>query len=358
MRKRLLAVGVTLAMVLSLVACGGSKEETKADTTAAETEAAKGETEAADTTAAGDEETKAPAASGTGYKIGYSTNSLDEVQTKSSNAFIEYAESLGHEVILLNADGSCEKQISDIESFIQQGCDAVVIRAVDTEGLSGVVEDCKNAGVAVIDFGFGINAVCDLHLMTDAYKYCSNQSVYLKDYLDKNPDAELKIGYIWGAQGTATIQTQFDGFYETLFNDEAYADRCELLVDRVCNWKVDEVMAAVEDWMQAYPDMNCIVAMSDEMALAAIESLKGAGKNLDEWVVVGKDGSSPAISSMEAKELDATVLNPYNRQAENAVDYTIKVLDGTYEGERDDTVRFDEFYLITQENVGEFGEYK
>ncbi len=337
MKRAILALLAGLAAV-SMAACGGRAEDNAGQGT---------------TPASGD---SSPDAAAGGYKIGYAVNVLDEAQTKTKDAFVEEAEAGGCEVVVTNADGSVEKQLSDIEALAAQGCDIIGVIAVDSEGLVPAVDVCKEAGIPMADISFGINGDCDMHIIADLYEYTANQSRYLKTVLDESPELELKIGYIWGAQGTQSASRQYEGFYETLFEaEEEYAERCELLVEKVCDWKADQAQAAIEDWMQAFPEMNCVVAMSDEMALAVVEALKASGENLDEWIVVGKDGSDAAVESMKAGELDATSQMRKADFGAMAAKTMIAYVNGEDVGLNDEKyVYFNEFRLLTKENIGEY----
>ncbi len=340
--KRLVLVLLAGLVAVSMAACGNKTEEKAGD-------AGKGTT-----LASGDGSSEEAVRNG--YKIGYAVNVLDEAQTKTKDAFVKEAEANGCEVVVTNADGSVEKQLSDIEALAAQGCDMIGVIAVDSEGLVPAIDVCKEAGIPMADISFGINGDCDMHIIADLYEYTANQSSYLKTVLDENPELELKIGYIWGAQGTKSASMQYEGFHDTLFEEEAeYAERCELLVEKVCDWKADQAQAAIEDWMQAFPEMNCVVAMSDEMALAVVEALKASGENLDEWIVVGKDGSDAAIASMKAGELDATSQMRKADFGAMAAKTMIAYINGEDVGLNDEKyVYFNEFRLLTKENIGEY----
>jgi ABC-type sugar transport system substrate-binding protein len=87
-------------------------------------------------------------------------------------------------------------------------------------------------------------------------------------------------------------------------------------------------MAAVEDWLQAFPEMNCIVAMSDEMAIAATNVLQAAKKSLGDCIVIGIDGSPNAQNCLQDGTLSATVYTSKKAEAKFTIDYAERIIKG------------------------------
>ena len=66
------------------------------------------------------------------------------------NALQELADKENIEMIFTNANGSAEKQLSDIDSLIVQKPDVIVIRVVDPDSGVSCVEAVKNAGIPCV----------------------------------------------------------------------------------------------------------------------------------------------------------------------------------------------------------------
>lgn len=269
---------------------------------------------------------KDPGAGQSSKTIGLSLNALDEYQTEWFGYIEAEAKARGYQVVMLNAEGKVDKQISDVESLIQLKPAVIIIRATDSDGAVPAFEACDEAGIPTIDSGFGTNHDNTLKLLQSQYNLCSLQAQYCIDWLKANPGKKLKIGYIWGVQGISAVTDRYNGWKDPLF--KAYPDRVEILAEKVCNWSATETMAAVEDWLQAFPDMNCIVAMSDEMAIAATNVLQAAKKNLNDCIVVGIDGSPNAQKSLRDGTLSATVYTSKKAEAKFTVDYAERIING------------------------------
>jgi ribose transport system substrate-binding protein len=258
--------------------------------------------------------------------IGLSLNALDEYQTEWFGYVEAEAKARGYQVVMLNAEGKVDKQIADVESLIQLKPAVIIIRATDSDGAVPAFEACDEAGIPTIDSGFGTTHKNTLKLLQSQYTLCGLQAQYCIDWLKANPGKKLKVGYLWGVQGVSAVTDRYNGWKDPLF--KAYPDRVEILVEKVCNWSATETMAAVEDWLQAFPEMNCIVAMSDEMAIAATNVLQAAKKTLDDCIVVGIDGSPNAQKCLQDGVLSATVYTSKKAEAKFTVDYAERIIKG------------------------------
>jgi ribose transport system substrate-binding protein len=258
--------------------------------------------------------------------IGLSLNALDEYQTEWFGYIEEEAKARGYQVVMLNAEGKVDKQIADVESLIQLKPAVIIIRATDSDGAVPALEACDEAGIPTIDSGFGTNHSNTLKLLQSQYNLCTLQAQYCIDWLKANPGKKLKVGYIWGVQGVSSTIDRYNGWKEPLL--KAYPDRVEILAEKVCNWSATETMAAVEDWLQAFPEMNAIIAMSDEMAIAAANVLQAAKKTLNDCIVVGIDGSPNARKCLEEGTLSATVYTSKKAEARFTIDYAERIIKG------------------------------
>ena len=331
--KKFISLALSGLLVFAMAACGGGTSSQSS--------------EAKTSTPASKESTAAPAA-GDKMVFGMAMNALDEFQTEWLGYFQGYMEGLGHEVIVTNAEGKVDKQIADIEALIQKKPDVILIRSVDPEGLVPAFEACKAAGIPSIDSDFGIEYEETVHLSSSQTELGRLQGEWCNSWLEANPDEEIRAGYLIGVQFGAAWD-RYTGWKEEIENGK-YADRFTIQAEKVCNWSATESMAAVEDWITAHPDMNTIVAMSDEMAIAAINVVEAAGKS-KEINILGLDGSPNAQVHIRDGSLVGSSFIPRKELAEKTADYAIEVAQGKdYVGQKIDIG--DGYYaFLTKENI-------
>jgi erythritol transport system substrate-binding protein len=114
------------------------------------------------------------------------------------------------------------------------------------------------------------------------------------------------------SDSNAAIRTR--GYHDVI---DRYPD-IKMVSQQSANWSQTEAFDKIETMLQANPDVQGVITGNDTMALGASAALKAAGR--DDVIVVGFDGSPDVIASIQAGDIDATVLQPARKLAELAVE--------------------------------------
>ncbi len=323
--KKVLAALLCMAMAGTMIAgCGAAPAAPAAAPAAEATEEAAPAEEAAEETAEAAEEV--PAADGT-FVMGLSMNALDVAQTDVYNWIETYAKEAGIELVMFNADGKVEKQITDVESLIVQEPDLITILSVDPDGSVPAFEACADAGIPTIASSFNVNYDDTTKLLFDQVLAGQKQAEWLENWLEENPDAVLNIGYVWGPMSGVTNQDKYHGCMDKLLAD--YPDRVTILAEKDCAWKTDPAQAAVEDWIQAYPEMNCVLCQNDEMAVGASNALQTAGIGIDQCMVWGFGCDPASREAVREGTMTGGVLFRANKSvAKSIIDTACRIRDG------------------------------
>ncbi|MCD7906421.1 MAG: sugar ABC transporter substrate-binding protein [Clostridium sp.] len=263
--KRILSLGLTTVMLCMALAGCAAKTETPVTQKSQEGQSATAKP--ADTTA------EEPSDEGAGERkpvIGLSINNLDNTQATLLDMYIEYCDAHDIELIYSSAEGSIDKQISDIESLIVQKPDMIACIAVDADAGVTLYEKVKEAGIIFVQHMSEINSTeVEYKTLNRTYERGVYHGEIINEYMEKNPDKDIKIGYILGALGFSSVKFIQDGMNDSCISKWEGTGRCEIVAEKTANWKSDEAMALAEDWIQAYPEINVIVAQNDEMAVGA-----------------------------------------------------------------------------------------
>ena len=260
--------------------------------------------------------------------IGVSLNAMDNAQTVWYEYLQRKANEIGNvELIMFDADSNVQKQITDVETLCTMAPDVIIIKAVDTVGSVPAFETCAEAGIPTAAVHFNVDYDNTLKLMLDQGVAASKSADYLIKYLDDNPDATLKVGYVWGPKAMPATQARYNGWKEPLMTK--YPDRVEILAEQDCGWDTIAAQNTVEDWIQAYPEMNCIVCQSDEMATGVINSLQAARIGIDKCMVIGFNASEEAIAYIREGTMTGSVLFViYQKQIDTTMDYMLRLANG------------------------------
>jgi ribose transport system substrate-binding protein len=94
------------------------------------------------------------------------------------------------------------------------------------------------------------------------------------------------------------------------------------------NWAQEGGLSAAEDMLQAAPNMNCLVAENDSMALGALMAIENAGKARDILVFAAADGQKEALALIKEGRYGATGLNDPAQVAKVTLDTIIDYVSG------------------------------
>ena len=320
--KKLAALATASIMVLSMAACGSSKP---AETTAAETEAA----EAGEETAAAEEGAAAVEGS-----VGLSLSTLNNpfFVTLSDGAEAK-AKELGVDLIVVDAGDDSAKQTSDIEDLISKNIAVLIVNPVDSDAVAPAVEDAIEKGIKVIAVDRVVNGVdVDCSIASDNVAGAKMAA----DYLVELAGEGAKTAELEGVNGARATIDRGEGFHSVA--DE----KLDVVASQTANFNRAEGMTVMENMLQANPDIQCVFAHNDEMALGAIEAIGDK-----EIIVAGFDATDDAIEAVKEGTMAATVAQQPDLMGATAVETATKLM----AGETVEKTLPVEVSLITKDNV-------
>ncbi|GLB24688.1 multiple sugar-binding periplasmic receptor ChvE [Lacrimispora xylanolytica] len=268
MKRKLLAVAMTLALAATALAGCGSKtsavsesKETQATTTAAET------TKAAESKA---EETKAGKADGVLIGVAMPTKDLQRWNQDGTNMKKEL-EDAGYKVDLQFASNDVQTQVSQIENMISNGCQLLVIASIDGSSLGEPLAQAKSMGIPVIAYDRLImNSDAVTYYATfDNYKVGQKQGEYLVEALGLEKATDSKnIELFTGDPADNNCKFFFGGAMDVL---KKYIDNGKLTV-KSGQTAFEQVATANWDSEKAQNRMDTIIAgnYSDGTVLDAV----------------------------------------------------------------------------------------
>lgn len=344
---KLFAVVLGALLLFSIVACT-AEAPVAAQTPAAAAPAAP----APAGPAPAETEKPADALAGEGMVFGLAFNNVDDYQTRNIKYITEAAEKMGATIVTTDARGNVEKQISDIESLITREVDCIWFAALDPNGLVPAVDKALAAGIPIVEGGYGINSDKCFSLGTRQANNGKLQYDYVAKYLDANPDAHLNICYLWGYGPTKSgDKARHDTFFELL--EKNYSGRYTVLAEEYAEYNVEKAIAIAEDWTIAFPDMNCLISQSDEMACGVINILKSHNLDMDKIIICGIDSSRNLSEPyFQDGSLDMSTFTDLKKIASVRVETMIKMAKG--ELKMTENMYVDEAQnLVTAENCDE-----
>jgi inositol transport system substrate-binding protein len=241
-------------------------------------------------------------------------------------------------LIINDGEGKAEKQIMQMETFVSQKVDAIIINPRDGNALIPAVEAAVKAGVPVITLSSDVEQdVGQVWVGSENEQGGAVEAQYVVDKLG----GKGNIAVLRGPIGAYAEIGRFKG-YESVFKN--YPD-IKVVFDQTANWSRDEGMSLMENWIQSGKQIDGVLAQNDEMALGALKAIEDSGL-LGKIVVGGVDAIPDALNSIKEGKLDASAFQDSIGQAFGSVDMAVKAANGE-KIERNNIP----FELVTKDNV-------
>lgn len=319
--KKVFALILTLAMVLSLAACGGKDAPASNG----------GDTQQPSQSAAADGDIEVAVVLKT-----LASEYWGYVKTGCDAA----AADLGVKVTVVGpgAESDIEGQVSMIEQQIGAGCDAIVCAPNDAGAAIAALQ-------AAIDQSIPVLAV-DTNVGIDGQTCFVGTS---------NVDA-AKEGGLWAAQqagsgAKAVVIYGQEGDNTSNMRREGYEAACaeagvEVLAALSGQNTTDGATKTMEDLLNAYPgQINIVLCHNDDTAIGAMNACKSAG--VSDIIIVGFDGNESAVKLiMDGELVKATVAQQPYEMGYQVVEAAVKAV----KGESVDEVINAPVQVVTAEN--------
>ncbi|NLM19303.1 MAG: sugar ABC transporter substrate-binding protein [Clostridiaceae bacterium] len=334
---RILVVVLIISIPLGLLACG------KTDKSDSET-ATKDAKEDVEKETVDEEKKDEKTEEDEDIVIGFSNLTLkNEFMVALQDGIEDKCKELDVKLIAVNPELDAETQIQQIESFISQEVDAIIIDPVDSNASAPAVEKAKDAGIPIVC----VNSITDAE--PDAFVGSNDEEAaeIAINYLAERLDEKGNIFMIHGNPGQSAEVKRSDGAYKTLENYPNMELKAE---DYSEQWSREDAMKLTENWLQAFgDDVDGIFSHNDDMAMGSLLALENAGVK-EKVVLIGVDANPEALQAVKDGRLDATVFQDAYGQGQGSVEVAVKLVKGEVVEEQG----FIPFQLVTIENVEDY----
>ncbi len=238
-----------------------------------------------------------------------------------SDAVKSKAKELGVDLTVFDGGQDVSKQISQVESAINQGYAGILIEPASVDGIKPAAEAAKKAGIPLITVN---QRITDQEL---ASAYVGANPVEGGE-LEMRTAAEAiggkgKVAFLLGPLGSDAQIGRTQGYYNVL---KEYPG-IEVAYEQSANWRTDEALKLVENWLQTGVELKAIVANNDGMALGALKAVEDA-KMLDKIKIYGLDATPDALAAVKEGRLSATISQSTTEQGMVAMETIVKIVNG------------------------------
>lgn len=233
-------------------------------------------------------------------------------------------------------------QNTQVDAFIQQGVDLIVISAVDQAGIAPAIERAKAAGIIVMAVdtpAVGADAV----FQTNAVQAGEVSCTYLFEQMGGK-------GQVLLVDGTP-IQTIIDRITGCKNVAANYPD-IQIVGQQASRNDRASGMTVTTDMLTANPDVTGIFGMNDPSALGAVLAVEQAGK-AGQIKVTGVDGSPEAVQELNREGspfIGTSTQNP-GEMVRQAVKAAVAITEGNPLTETNVLIPS---ILVTRDDVAEY----
>ena len=220
----------------------------------------------------------------------------------------------GDELIFLDANGDISKQNNDIQDLLTRKVDILIINAVNPDAVGAALDAAKRAKVPVIAVDRAINAPVATTIGRNNAEMGELSGKALLAALKQRGVTKGKIIEIQGDAGGTVMQERRKGFHTALAGTDF-----KIIEGPYSEYMRANAVTAMQDLLQAHPDLKAVIAHNDDMAMGALQVLNESGKK--NVLVAGVDGLSEAINAIQnGDQYVATALNDPRYLGEVAIE--------------------------------------
>jgi ribose transport system substrate-binding protein len=203
------------------------------------------------------------------------------------------------------------QQISQVETFINDKVDAIVLLPTDGAALTEVARKAMDAGIPVInvDREFSSPFAARATVLGDNYGMGVSAGTYACQLIEEKDISDPVIAEIAGIDSLPLTQDRSKGFADALKG-------CDQKVDNrvAAEFTVESGEAQASNLLQAAPKIDIIWNHDDDQGVGVKKAFDNA--NRDEFAFIGGAGSCNAMRWIQDGEMEATVLYPPTQAAD------------------------------------------
>lgn len=281
------------------------------------------------------------------YRIGVSIARVDDnFMTYVRTGLEAAAKHQDVQIQFEDAQGDVVRQLNQVEGFLNQKVDAVIVLPVDTAATANITRAAVAAKTPLVY----VNRHPDERTLPEGVVTVASNDIEAGQlqmrYLAQKLGGKGNVAIIMGDLAQNATHARTEGVKQVLKDFPGI----KIVEQQSAEWQRSKGMDLTSNWLLAGTAFNAIVANNDEMAIGAAMALQQAGKAKGEIAIVGIDGLPDGLAAIKRGLLAGSVFQDPKAQAAQAVQAAVRMI----KGEQVDAQVWVPFELITPEQVAVF----
>ena len=246
-------------------------------------------------------------------------------------------------VTVFDGQSKNEQIASHIENAVTNKFDLIIIQPLDSEAQVAPALAAMKAGVKVMTCN---NTIADPSIPgidADPIQQAAENAKLAVKQVPKN----AKVVVLMGPPGNMHSDKRRIGWQKYFFD---VRKDVKIVGEQIANWNKDEAMQKMEDWIQSQGKIDAIISMNDNMAVGALEAVKGSGAKTNP-LAYGVDGTPEACLYIKDGRMTSTTLQSAYALAEKSMKMAHDMLTGK---KVDAKIDFITAELITKDNASKY----
>ncbi len=259
------------------------------------------------------------------YRIGVSIARVDDnFMTYVRSGLEAAAKQQDVQIQFEDAQGDVVRQLNQVEGFLNQKVDAVIVLPVDTAATANITRAAVAAKTPLVY----VNRHPDERTLPKGVVTVASNDIEAGQlqmrYLAEKLGGQGNVAIIMGDLAQNATHDRTEGARQVLKDFPGI----KIVEQQSAEWQRNKGMDLTSNWLLAGTQFDAIVANNDEMAIGAAMALQQAGKAKGEIAIVGIDGLPDGLAAIKRGLLAASVFQDPKAQATQAVQAAIKMING------------------------------
>jgi ABC-type sugar transport system substrate-binding protein len=283
-------------------------------------------------------------------KIGVSMDKFDDnFLTVLRNSMAEYAKTVpGVTLQIEDAKDDVSKQLSQVQNFIANGVNAIIVNPVDTSATAAITK----AAAANVPLVYVNREPIDVDKLGPKAAFVASNEAE-SGTLETKEICKLLGGkgnilVIEGVLSNQSAVQRTKDVHEVIATPDCSG--IKVVAEQTANYDRTQGQNLMTNWLSKGMKFDAVVSNNDEMAIGALQAMKSAGLDTKKAVVGGIDATQDALASMKAGDLKVTVFQDAAGQGKGAVDAALALAGGKPVEKK----VYIPFQLVTPANMDQF----
>ena len=243
---------------------------------------------------------------------------------------------------VFDAAQDVNQQINLVNSCVAQGFNAITIQPADNAALAPALQKAADAGVIVVShYDYAPSNPVSKVIYQVLFGQKDSGILEANSYI-KIAGTKGKVALIGGLTGADNARLRSEGMREVF----GKYPNIKIVQEVFCDWDRQKAMAAAEDIITAYPDLDAFIVQDDGMAWGVYQAISAAGKT--KQIKIASQGFyASSIPAIKSGQFMFSISYPAAFFARDAMDVIKKVGDK----QKTDRIKVLGMLLVTKDNA-------